>query len=33
MGPVLMINLPVIHVIGRLEGEDSSSLQFIPALF
>ena len=33
MGPVLMINLPVIHVIGRLEGEASSSLLFIPALF
>ena len=33
MAPILMINLPVIHIIGRLEGEESSSLLFIPALF
>ena len=33
MAPVLMINLAVIHIIGRLEGEESSSLLFIPALF
>ena len=33
MAPVLMINLPVIHIIGRLEGEASSSLPSTPALF